>query len=231
MWQVNLIKIRLKRSCISPWSSMTFGIVSANSLHWIIIYDLVSVSCHHHHCPYINLWLGCAIPVQLIMNPHNQYLPIPSLFGSHSVGLSASPSTRNSPTKRSRTEALQESSCETPPWSKYSVSTELKLNVKGLYKGEKERCLPSAGTMTWQIKRDGQRWPNNNTDNKARWPDNDSDGNDWLTNWLRGLLDDDGNNDPPHDRWKVQHVRAVNQLIYKRGNKRVSTVLMSGVCY
>lgn len=79
---------------------MIFVIVAANSLHWIIIYDLVSMSCHNHHCPYINLWLGCATPVQLIMNPHNQYLPIPSLFSSHSIGPSASPSTRNSPMKR-----------------------------------------------------------------------------------------------------------------------------------
>ncbi len=115
---------------------MIFVIVAANSLHWIIIYDLVSMSCHNHHCPYINLWLGCATPVQLIMNPHNQYLPIPSLFSSHSIGPSASPLTRNSPMKRFCTEALRESSCETPPQSKYIVPPELELNVKDLYNGK-----------------------------------------------------------------------------------------------
>lgn len=146
MWNMNLMKIPLKRSCISPLSSMIFVTVTAKSLHWIIIYDLVSMSCHHHHCPYINLWLGCATPVQLIMNPHNQYLPIPSSSGSHSIGPSASPSIRNSPEKRSRTEALQGSSCETPPRSKYTVPTELELNVKGLYQGT---CVITGHSFSW----------------------------------------------------------------------------------
>ena len=115
------------------------------------------MSCHHLHCPYSNLWLGCAIPVKLIMNPFSQYLPIPSAVGSHSIGASASPSVWNSPKKvsplvrsppkkRSRQEALLESSCETPPTFKYTVPTDLELNVKGLYQG---RCVITGNSYSW----------------------------------------------------------------------------------
>lgn len=55
-------------------------------------------------------------------------------------------------------------------------------------------------------RKNGQQWPNNNTNNEARWLDDNDDNNDWLTNW-GSLLDDDN-----------PHLQLIKRLRYMDAN-------------
>lgn len=104
------------------------------------------MGCHHHCCPQIDLWIGCAKFLKLKINPDIQYVPIPTSIGSQSIISSATLSAQSTPKTRSRCTSLQGSPIETPPRDKHVVPSELELNVKGLFRGT---CAITGTKNTW----------------------------------------------------------------------------------